>query len=371
MSVSVCQVQVYRPYEHDAPGLLALNVPSKPVQGERKRTTSFSSPPRKRLHRTESYVDLSFAVCASTSTATGTASTSANATAVPYNRTLRFYKEQKERRRALLRRDPPALDAPSACAPSSSSSSSSPSPANSYTSLNPYTSPNSNASSAHAPNTALPLSRPSRPVPPRTHTRAKSTPPPPPAPTCARSIPPSPLCVSAGRVVCARTPPPAVRAPIPCRGPKPSAPPRSSVNTLSAYSSSCSSAIPSASASANGNANKPKKPSPSLHRRAVTACMRASPAGAKILHMGARLAVGIMSATRELERMCGPEGEASGYSSSLDPHEEEDEGEGMEDAEGEDVDPDPALVHQMEFPSDVPFPPLPSPPPRCRSSGAS
>jgi len=71
----------------------------------------------------------------------------------------------------------------------------------------------------------------------------------------------------------------------------------------------------------------------------VTACMRASPAGAKILHMGARLAVGIMSATRELERMCGDDARAGGDQEMLDDGEEDDEDEEDEDdidAEGVD-----------------------------------
>ncbi|KAJ7056704.1 hypothetical protein C8F01DRAFT_1257357 [Mycena amicta] len=50
--------------------------------------------------------------------------------------------------------------------------------------------------------------------------------------------------------------------------------------------------------------SKPKAPA-DLHRRALTACMRESPEGEKILRMGARLAVEIMSATKELERLCG------------------------------------------------------------------
>ncbi|KAJ7199566.1 hypothetical protein B0H12DRAFT_1081367, partial [Mycena haematopus] len=103
MSLSVCQVQVQRtPYE----GFLALGgIPVGTALDSRKRTTSFSSPPRKRIHRTESYVDLSFAVSSSSSTASTSACTS-----VPYPRTLRYYKEQKERRRALLRGEPPVLD---------------------------------------------------------------------------------------------------------------------------------------------------------------------------------------------------------------------------------------------------------------------
>jgi len=35
----------------------------------------------------------------------------------------------------------------------------------------------------------------------------------------------------------------------------------------------------------------------------VTTCMRGTPEGQKILHMGPRLAVSIMTATRELERI--------------------------------------------------------------------
>ncbi|KAF7330217.1 hypothetical protein MVEN_02458800 [Mycena venus] len=119
MSVSVCQVQVYRPYD-PFHSLGAIPAVGGAALDSRKRTTSFSSPPRKRLHRTDSYVDLSFAVSTSPSTSAPTATPSAS-TPVPYTRTLRFYKEQKERRRALLRREPPVLDPSSSsrsCAPS-------------------------------------------------------------------------------------------------------------------------------------------------------------------------------------------------------------------------------------------------------------
>ncbi|KAJ7649772.1 hypothetical protein FB45DRAFT_1049949 [Roridomyces roridus] len=50
---------------------------------------------------------------------------------------------------------------------------------------------------------------------------------------------------------------------------------------------------------------KPKRTPPqTLHRRAVLASLRATPHGAKIVHMGARLAVGILGATAQLERLC-------------------------------------------------------------------
>lgn len=42
---------------------------------------------------------------------------------------------------------------------------------------------------------------------------------------------------------------------------------------------------------------------PDLHRQAIQRCMRATSEGQKILNMGPRLAVGILNATRELERL--------------------------------------------------------------------
>ncbi|KIJ67032.1 hypothetical protein HYDPIDRAFT_174300 [Hydnomerulius pinastri MD-312] len=45
------------------------------------------------------------------------------------------------------------------------------------------------------------------------------------------------------------------------------------------------------------------KPEPDLYRVAIKANMRSSPEGEKILRMGPRLAVSILSATRELERI--------------------------------------------------------------------
>ncbi|KAJ7189832.1 hypothetical protein B0H12DRAFT_1246514 [Mycena haematopus] len=295
MSLSVCQVQVQRtPYE----GFLALGgIPVGTALDSRKRTTSFSSPPRKRIHRTESYVDLSFAVSSSSSTASTSACTS-----VPYPRTLRYYKEQKERRRALLRREPPVLD---------------PSPLS-----------GSSTSRATVQKTPPVSPSPSLSVPTPKVTRQKTTPAPPPTPPRIRSTPPSPLALaSASPIKSAVTPPPPVRAPIPVR---------SSRGSLS-----------NPTANVNVRATSPprtKVKTSDLHRRAVTACMRASPSGAKILHMGARLAVGIMSATRELERLCGEadsspdtEGDVSPYGAILD---EEMNLEEDADAVGEDDDVD-------------------------------
>ncbi|KAK7032771.1 hypothetical protein R3P38DRAFT_770634 [Favolaschia claudopus] len=195
-------------------------------ESSRKRTTSFSSPPNpKRLHRTESFLDLSFAVATPQPPTTNQ---------VPYHRTLRFYKESREKRKALLRREPPRLDAP-------------------------------------------------LPTPPTPHTttfrvtRKKAVPaPPPPPPTPTRTLAPSPLVCRTART--ALTPTPPMRAPFPSRSRAPTLAP-----------------------------TKPRPKQADLHRRAVTACMRASPSGAKILGMGARLAVSMMSAmsaTLELEQLC-------------------------------------------------------------------
>ncbi|KAJ7433108.1 hypothetical protein FB451DRAFT_1475961 [Mycena latifolia] len=267
MSVSVC-VQLYTP---------------APV---RKRTTSFSCPPpvnprpRKRLHRTESVLDLAAFLVAPPHSLPHSPQQQQQPqqqqkekeepAPVPYTRTLRFYKEQKERRRALLRGD--------ALAPSllpSPPSLSSPSPAGSCA---PHPSP-------------APVS----------HRAPQPPPPAPKAPASARS----PLCAAAP-TTCPRalTPPAPPRAPHPptkCRGGKAKA-------ALGA----------------------------DLHRRAVTACMRASPAGAKILHMGARLAVGIMSATRELERMCAEEGRSGLALADADAEESEDADDADADADDDD-----------------------------------
>ena len=45
------------------------------------------------------------------------------------------------------------------------------------------------------------------------------------------------------------------------------------------------------------------KPETDLYRTAIKTCMRSSPLGQKILHMGPRLAMSIMTATQELERI--------------------------------------------------------------------
>ncbi|KAI0046334.1 hypothetical protein FA95DRAFT_1494211 [Auriscalpium vulgare] len=45
------------------------------------------------------------------------------------------------------------------------------------------------------------------------------------------------------------------------------------------------------------------KPDQNLYRAAIAGCMRATPHGKKILNMGARLAISILTATQELERI--------------------------------------------------------------------
>ncbi|KAJ6468329.1 hypothetical protein C8R45DRAFT_467008 [Mycena sanguinolenta] len=302
MSVSVCQVQVHRsPYE----GFLSMGatIPVGTALDSRKRTTSFSSPPRKRLHRTESYVDISFAVSGSSSSSSPSTSASAS---VPHPRSLRVYKEVNQRRRALIRQHAPILD---------------PSPL--------FGSQRSCATRGTSAPVSPPPSLPSSA--PRV-TRQKTIPaPPPPPPPPVRTTPLSPLAIASPSSVirCAVTPPPPVRAPIPVR------------------SSRGSSSNSAAKANTSVRATSPPRTKPKsadLHRRAITACMRASPSGAKILHMGARLAVGIMSATRDLERLC-----SDGTDSSADAEGEDsscggilDEEMNLEDADavGEDDDED-------------------------------
>ncbi|KAF7312039.1 hypothetical protein MIND_00216000 [Mycena indigotica] len=227
MAVSVLQLpSTTSMYSYSMP--LALTMAGGPATELRKRTTSFSSPPtdstrpRKRLHRTESVVDLT--VLART-TLPPYATPLTTPSPIPYNRTLKFYKEQKDRKKGIIRRE--IHPSPRSCA-----------------SITPPVHPSAN------PILDRPLRLPST----------------------------SPLAQNDG---CARAmvlpiPPSSFLACGPAHPPPPSARSRS----------------------------KPKAQA-DLHRRALTACMRESPEGAKILRMGARLAVEIMSATKELERLCG------------------------------------------------------------------
>ena len=54
------------------------------------------------------------------------------------------------------------------------------------------------------------------------------------------------------------------------------------------------------------------KGEPDLHRVAITTCMRMSPEGQKILHMGPRLALSIFNATQELERIVASQRDSEG-----------------------------------------------------------
>ncbi|KAJ7116536.1 hypothetical protein C8R44DRAFT_792783 [Mycena epipterygia] len=108
--------------------------------------------------------------------------------------------------------------------------------------------------------------------------------------------------------------------------------------------------------------------------------MRASPQGAKILHMGARLAVGIMSATRELERICAMRGEGEGCERG-ESQEGDDEGDDLDADADEDLDADADADADPDFlplstpPSslttsdtDVPMPDADAPPPALTAS---
>ncbi|KAL0572808.1 hypothetical protein V5O48_009153 [Marasmius crinis-equi] len=57
-----------------------------------------------------------------------------------------------------------------------------------------------------------------------------------------------------------------------------------------------------------------KKPAPDLYKQAIITRMRCNPEGARILHMGPRLALSIMEATKDLERLVG--GLGTGLASS-------------------------------------------------------
>ncbi|KAJ7898700.1 hypothetical protein B0H14DRAFT_2675224 [Mycena olivaceomarginata] len=325
MSVSVLQLQAHHPHEYAGLGLLNAS-PGIGDSNLRKRTTSFSSPPRKRLHRTETYVDLSFSVAPSAPAPPSTASTATSASAsapassstytVPYTRTLRYYKEQKERRRALLRREPLVLSPPASSSSYTSSAS---------------TSGSTSGSAPISSTSQATTSQPTTPQPKPLAYRRVRTPPSPPDPgPPMRCLPPSPLVARRDVFQCALTPPPLLRAPMPSR-------PRTSSRSSSSSSSRRTSSPPLPTNSNSSPKSKPnaRKGQLDLHRRAVTACMRASPAGAKILHMGARLAVGIMAATRELEAMCAPGSFDDGGDAEGDESEDEDENEDEAEAEAE------------------------------------
>ncbi|KZT20434.1 hypothetical protein NEOLEDRAFT_1122617, partial [Neolentinus lepideus HHB14362 ss-1] len=202
---------------------------SIPVSGVRKRTSSFSTPKPTKVARTSTRPlrrTISFAVLSdicpddalytdevpSKQTST-TAHTPDCSSLVPYNRTLRFYKEQRERRRGLTR---------------------------TFSDHN---------LALHSGTSALPSNAmPSRIPVPKSYV---------PAPSPAQHRSSSPLSPhSTG-------PAPRISIRRPQRG----------------------------------------KREPDLYRVAILTRMRCSPEGQKILMMGPRLAVSILSATRELERI--------------------------------------------------------------------
>ena len=160
---------------------------------------------------------------------------------LPYHRTLRYYKEQRERRKSLLivarHIEPPMIAVSTQTLPTASSS---PTPSESAIRVRLPHAPSA-PSAAPAPKPPAPSPSPS---PPQTNTPFR--------PAVRR--PTSPLA--------------------PVRTPRP---PRL--------------AFPRS------------RPEPDLYRKAITARMRGSPEGQKILLMGARLAVSILTATRELERI--------------------------------------------------------------------
>ncbi|KAG7090048.1 hypothetical protein E1B28_011667 [Marasmius oreades] len=67
------------------------------------------------------------------------------------------------------------------------------------------------------------------------------------------------------------------------------------------------------------NRRSTKKAQPDLHKQAIFTRMRCNPEGARILHMGPRLALSIMEATRDLERLVGGYGPGFGTAVEIDP----------------------------------------------------
>ncbi|KAJ7649767.1 hypothetical protein FB45DRAFT_997046 [Roridomyces roridus] len=295
------------------------------IPTQRKRTASASSfscdaRPRKRLHRTESVLDL--ATLATEQPPPQQPESQPLPVQVPYNRTLRYYKEQKDRRRTLVR---------AALSPAPQTLTFTPTPL----SLPP-------APPIHQRKPQLPAAR--SPLARDTDLPIPSSPPP-------RALLIVPAAARA-RTTCGTGVPPGSSRP------SPSSNSTSSSSRRSSPPSSCITLPPITPDPTTPKVTKPKpkrNPPQTLHRRAVLASLRATPHGAKILHMGARLAVGILGATAELERLCTP-----GTS-----HVEEEESD--EDAEGEideelllegvmDVEPDFYLSDPEEAEPDVAMP---------------
>jgi len=212
------------------------------IAGPRKRTSSFSIPnasfspsprPSKAprinvgsLHRTESFLTMpALQNEQSASSSSQPSPQQPDRSSVPYYRTLRFYKEQRERRKALLNRHIPPITI--------------------RTRLQ-VTHSESNVQ-CHVPQS---ISTPSHPIPIAT-------------PQCRLPKPGSSQL----------------------RSSSPLAPTRTLLPGRPVFPRS--------------------KPEPDLYRKAITTRMRCTPEGQKILHMGPRLAVSIMTATRELERIVG------------------------------------------------------------------
>ncbi|KAJ8085349.1 hypothetical protein PM082_011011 [Marasmius tenuissimus] len=84
--------------------------------------------------------------------------------------------------------------------------------------------------------------------------------------------------------------------------------PLSPTSSYSHYSNSNS------NCSYNGCRRSTKKPEPDLYKQAIITRMRCNPEGARILHMGPRLALSIMEATKDLERLVG--GLGAGFAST-------------------------------------------------------
>lgn len=194
---------------------------SQNPSGSRKRTMSFSTTPlphksSRMLQRSGSYLSLSDMQAGVQSQLYGrggpfSSTAILDFSSVPYTRTLRYYKEQRDKRKASLPRFPPTV---------------------------------------YYPAKPLIVSLPSTPAPRATEVTVT------PKPRMS-----SPL------------------SPVPCSRPPRSSFPRS-------------------------------KREPDLYRVAITTRMRMTPEGQKILHMGPRLALSILTATRELEKIVAAQRES-------------------------------------------------------------
>ncbi|KAF8640307.1 hypothetical protein AX16_010202 [Volvariella volvacea WC 439] len=255
--------------------------PSSAASPRPTKVPRTSTPDMSSLRRTQSLLVLPAFEAQSSSSPSA-------APSVPYTRSLRHYKEQRERQKALNRLSSGHITIRTRreAAPSASSSQAAP--------LTPVPFPSSCAAAAAAA-------------------------------VARRSS-------AHGPTPQAKTQPQQIQPHIPSRAhpPTPSSAPSSAATTSSVNSPSTSISTNTSTSTQNTRTtssplspnptHKPHRPSfprskpePDLYRKALITRMMGTPEGQKIMHMGARLAVSIMTATRELEKIVAAQTFEAGY----------------------------------------------------------